>query len=222
MGNLYVLQVLLELRSNYSFPVRVHNFAFEKIEPPVVAQTQIVRVSDKTRVPLKERIYSSDYLGSYGFQSCNKVGELSLVRAPRKSPHGRQRGVNRCSNDGPGDVCAEPLDLERIVQERVAGIVQIIGDIEDRIYTQEIGQHEEVQMQRVVPDHEPVVCQPAERSRLLCNRNLLCAFDRDQRGKEMGNRTRATDPGQKRRDRNDPLAPDRHCKESPVICDNKL
>src|SRR5215218_5493184 len=222
MGNLYVLQVLLELRSSDSFPVRVHNIAFEKIEPPVIAQTQIVRVSDKTRVPLKERIYSSDYLGSYGFQSCNKVGELGLVRVPQESPHGRQRGVNRRSNDGPGDVCTEPLDIEGIVQERVARIVRVIGDIEDRIYAQEIGQHEEVEVQPVVPDHEPVVRQPPKRFRLLRDRNPLCAFDRDQGGEEMGDGTRATDPGQKGWDRNDPLAPDRHCKEPPVVCDNEL
>src|SRR5215207_5647457 len=102
MGNLYVLQVLLELRSNYSFPVRVHNFAFEKIEPPVVAQTQIVRVSDKTRVPLKERIYSSDYLGSYGFQSCKSVwpgssrssGISRLESTPRRSGNTKKY---RCS-----------------------------------------------------------------------------------------------------------------------------
>ena len=38
----------------------------------------------------------------------------------------------------------------------------------------------------------------------------------------MGDRTRATDPGQKGRDRNDPLAPDRRCEEPPVVRDDEL
>ena len=38
----------------------------------------------------------------------------------------------------------------------------------------------------------------------------------------MGNRTGATDPGEKGWNRNDSLAPDRCCKEPPVIRDNKL
>src|SRR5215203_5099339 len=77
-------------------------------------------------------------------------------------------------------------------------------------------------MQRMVPDHEPVICQPAKCFRLLCYRDPLRAFDRHQRAKEMGNRTRATDPGQKGWNRNDPLAPDRCCKEPPVVTDNEL
>src|SRR5215207_5055950 len=222
MGDLYVLQVVLELRSGDSFPVRVHNVAFEKIEPRIVAKTQIVRVPDKTCIPLKESIYSSEYLGSYGFQSCNKVRELRLVRFPQEPSHGRPRGVNRRSNDGVGDVCAEPLDVEGIVQESVAEIVWGIGNIENRIHAQDIGQHKEVQMQRMVPDHEPVICQPAKCFRLLCDRDPPCAFDRHQRSKEMRNRTRATDPGQKGWNRNDPLAPNCRCKEPPVVPDNKL
>src|SRR5215216_2556929 len=122
MGDLYVLQVVLELRSGDSFPVRVHNVAFEKIEPRIVAKTQIVRVPDKTCIPLKESIYSSEYLGSYGFQSCNKVRELCRLGIAQESPQGRQRGVNCRSDDGVGDVCAQPLDVEGIVQERVAEI----------------------------------------------------------------------------------------------------
>src|SRR5215216_4257480 len=122
MGDLYVLQVVLELRSGDSFPVRVHNVAFEKIEPRIVAQTQIVRVPDKTRIPLKESIYPSEYLGSYGFQSCNKVRELPRLGIPEGSSHGRQRSVNCRSDDSVGDVRTEPFDIKGIVQERVAEI----------------------------------------------------------------------------------------------------
>src|SRR5215212_9932807 len=92
----------------------------------------------------------------------------------------------------------------------------------DRIQTQNIRQHEKVQVQRVVPDHEPVICQLAKCFGLLRNRDPLCAFDRHQRGKEMRNRTRATDPGQKRRNRNDPLAPNRRCKKPPIVLNDKL
>src|SRR3712207_708241 len=38
----------------------------------------------------------------------------------------------------------------------------------------------------------------------------------------MGNRTRTTDPGQKRGNRNAPLAPGRRCEKPPVVRDNKL
>src|SRR5215207_11400487 len=127
MGDLYVLQVVLELRSGDSFPVRVHNVAFEKIEPRIVAETQIVRVPDKSCIPLKESIYSSEYLGSYGFQSYNKVRELCRLGIPEETPHGRQRRVTCRSNDGVGDVCAEPFNIEGIVQERVTEIVWVIG-----------------------------------------------------------------------------------------------
>src|SRR5918994_5075147 len=77
-------------------------------------------------------------------------------------------------------------------------------------------------MQPMVPYHEPVICQPAKCFRLLCNRDPLCAFDRHQRVKEMRNRTRATDPGQKGWNRLDPLAPNCRCKEPPVVPDTKL
>src|SRR5215211_4978410 len=77
-------------------------------------------------------------------------------------------------------------------------------------------------MKRVVPDHEPVVCQPAKRLGLLSDRDPLCALDRHQRRKEVGNRASAADPGQKGWNRSDPLAPDRRCKEPPVVTDNKL
>src|SRR5215208_6158463 len=77
-------------------------------------------------------------------------------------------------------------------------------------------------MQRMIPDHEPVIRQPAECFRLLRDRDPLCAFNRYQRGKEMGDRTRATDPGQKGWNRNDPLAPYRRCEEPPIISDDKL
>src|SRR5215208_171731 len=77
-------------------------------------------------------------------------------------------------------------------------------------------------MQRMIPDHEPVIGQPAKCFRLLRDRDPLCAFNRHQRGKEMGNRTRATDPRQKGWNRNDPFTPYRRCKESPVVPDNEL
>src|SRR3712207_5229330 len=77
-------------------------------------------------------------------------------------------------------------------------------------------------MQRMVPDHEPVICQPTKYFRLLCNRDFLCALDRHQGGKEVGNRTGATDPGQKGRNRDKSLAPDRRCKKPPVVRDNEL
>src|SRR5215212_573440 len=77
-------------------------------------------------------------------------------------------------------------------------------------------------MQRMIPDHEPVIRQPAKCFRLLRDRDPLCAFNRHQRGKEMGDRTRATDPGQKGWNRNDPLAPYRRCEEPSVVPDDKL
>src|SRR5215203_6587162 len=108
------------------------------------------------------------------------------------------------------------------MQERVAGIVGVVGNVEDRVNAKDVGQHEEVKMQRMVPDHKPVVCQPAKCLRLFRDRDPLCAFDRHQGGKEMGDGTRAADPGQKRWNRNNPPALYRNRKEPPVVTDNEL
>src|SRR5215210_5161363 len=77
-------------------------------------------------------------------------------------------------------------------------------------------------MQRMIPDHEPVIRQPAKCFRLLRDRDPLCAFYRYQRGEEMGDRTRATDPGQKGWYRNDPLAPYSRREEPAIVADDEL
>ena len=115
--------------------------------------------------------------------------------------------MDRSPDGGVADIRAEPLDVERIVQERVADIARVVGDVEDRVDAKDVWQHEEVEVQPVVPDHEPVIGQPAKRLRLLRYRDPLGAFDRHQGGEEMGDGTRATDPGQEGRHRNHPLAP---------------
>src|SRR5215208_2966762 len=112
VGDLYVLQVVLELRPDDPSPVRVHNVAFEEIEACIVAQAQIVRVPDEASIPLKESIYSPEHLRAYGFQSSKEVGEPRRIGSPQGSSHGWPRGVNRCSNGGVADICAEPLDVE--------------------------------------------------------------------------------------------------------------
>src|SRR5829696_5194329 len=134
MGDLHVMQVVLELRSSDPSPVRVHDVAFQEIEPRVVAQTQIVRVSDKTCVPLEVGLYSSKYLRSYRFQPGNKVREPCRLRNPQRSSHGRPRGMDCRSDDGVGDVCAETLDIEGIVQESVTEIVRVVGYVKDRVH----------------------------------------------------------------------------------------
>src|SRR5215208_6516310 len=222
MGDLHVLQVVRELRSGDPSPVRVHDVAFEEIEARIVAQTQIVCVSDEAGFPPQEGVHPPEYLRAYGLQTGDKVRELGRIRIPQKSTHGRPRGVNRRSDDGVADVCAESLDIEGIVQERVAEIPRVVGNVEDRVNAKDVGQHEEVKMQPVVSDHEPVIRQPAKRFRLLRDRDPLCAFDRHKRGEEMGDRTRATDPGQKGWNRNDPLALYRCRKEPPVVTYNEL
>src|ERR671910_289364 len=222
MGDLYVLQVVLELRSGEPSPVRVHNVAFEEIEASIVAQTQIVRVPDEASIPPEEGVYPPEYLRTYGFQASKKIRELCRVWIPEESPHGRPRSVNRRSNDCVADICAEPLDVEGIVQERVADIVWVVRDVEDGVNAKDIRQHEEVEVQPVVPDHEPVIGQPAKRLRQLRYRDPLGAFDRHQGGEEVGDGTRATDPGQEGRYRDDPLAPDRRRKEPAVVADDEL
>src|ERR671910_1230696 len=126
MGDLYVLQVVLELRSGEPSPVRVHDVAFEEIEAPVVAQTQIVRVPDEASIPPEEGVYPPEYLRAYGFQASKQVRELCRVWIPQEAPHGRPRGVDRSPDGGVTDVRAAPLDVEGIVQERVADIARIV------------------------------------------------------------------------------------------------
>src|SRR5215218_9906138 len=128
-----------------------------------------------------------------------------------------------CSPDGGvADIRAEPLDVERIVQERVADIVWVVGDVEDGVDAKDVWQHEEVEVQPVVPDHEPVIGQPAKRFRLLRDRDFLRALDRHQGGEEMGEGTRATNPGQEGWYSNHPLAPYSRRKEPPVVTDDEL
>src|ERR671911_324885 len=133
MGDLYVLQVVLELRSGEPSPVRVHDVAFEEIEASIVAQTQIVRVPDEASIPPEEGLYPPEYLRAYGFQASKKVRELCRVWNPEESPHGRPRSMDRSPDGGVANVRAEPLDIEGIVQERVADIVWVVGDVEDRV-----------------------------------------------------------------------------------------
>src|SRR5215203_5010291 len=148
MGDLDVLQVVRELRSIDPSTVRVNDVAFEEIEACLVAQAQVVRVPDEARVPLEEGLYTPDHLGSYGFQTCDEVGELRRVGSPQGAAHGRPRSVYRRSDGGAGDLRAEPLDVEGIVQEGVAGILRVIGDVEDGVHAQNVRKHEEVQVQR--------------------------------------------------------------------------
>src|ERR671912_1220138 len=222
MGNLHILQVVLELLRRDPSPVRVHDVAFEEIEASIVAQSQIIRVSGKSCIPLKERFNSSEYLRSYSFQASKKVRELCRVWISQESPHGRPRSMDRSPYGGVADVRAEPLDVEGIVQERVADVARIVGDVEDGVDAKDVWQHEEVEVQPVVPDHEPVIGQPAKRLRQLRYRDPLGAFDRHQGGEEMGDRTRATDPGQEGWNRNHPLAPYSRRKEPAVVADDEL
>src|SRR5215211_4335665 len=189
MGDLHVLQVVLELLRRDPSSIRVHDVAFEEIEASIVAQTQIVRVPDEASIPLEEGVYPPEYLRAYGFQASKKFRELCRLWIPEESPHGRPRSMDRSPDGGVADICAEPLDVEGIVQEGVAEIARVVGDVEDRVDAKDVGQHEEVEVQPVVPDHQPVVCQPAQRFRLLRYRDPLRALDRHKRGEEMGDGT---------------------------------
>src|ERR671910_3275650 len=147
MGDLYVLQVVLELRSGEPSPVRVHNVAFEEIEASIVAQTQIVRVPDEASIPPEEGVYPPEYLRAYGFQASKKVRELGRIGILQESPHGGPQGVDRSPDDSVADVCTEPLDIEGIVQERVAQIARVVREVEDRVEAKDVWQHEEVEVQ---------------------------------------------------------------------------
>src|SRR5829696_3083736 len=198
MGDLHVLQVVLEHLRRDPSPVRIHDVALEEIEASIVAQTQIVHVPDEASIPPEEGVYPPEYFRAYGFQASKKVRELCRVWIPEESPHGRPRGVDRSPDGGVTDVRAEPLDVEGIVQERVADIARVVGDVEDGVDAEDVWQHEEVEVQPVISDHEPVIRQPAQRFCLLRDLDPLCALDRHKRGEEMGDRTRATDPRQER------------------------
>src|SRR5215218_2898344 len=158
MGDLHVLQVVLELLRRDPSPVRVHDVAFEETETSIVAQTQIVRVPDEASIPPEEGVYPPEYLRAYGFQASKQVRELCRVWIPQEAPHSRPRGVDRSPEGGVTDVRAEPLDVEGIVQERMADIARVVGDVEDGVDAKDVWQHEEVEVQPVVPDHQPVVC----------------------------------------------------------------
>src|SRR5215211_719906 len=222
MGDLHVLQVVLELLRRNLSPVRIHDVALEEIEASIVAQTQIVRVPDEASIPPEEGVYPPEYLRAYVLQTGYELGKLGRVGISQESPHGRPRSMNRSSDGGVADVRAEPLDVEGIVQERVAEIAGVVGDVEDRVDAKDVWQHEEVEVQPVVPNHEPVVRQSAKRLRLLRYCDPLGAFDRHKRGEEMGDGTRATDPREEGWYCDDPLAPDRRRKEPAVVADDEL
>src|SRR5215208_2157987 len=126
MGNLHILQVVLELLSRDPSPVGVDDVALEEIEASIVAQTQIVCVPDEASIPPEEGVYPPEYLRAYGFQASKQVRELCRVWIPQEATHGRPRGVDRSPDGGVTDVRAEPLDVEGIVQERVADIARVV------------------------------------------------------------------------------------------------
>src|SRR5215207_123645 len=222
MGDLHVLQVVLELLRRDPSPVRIDNVAFEEIEACIVAQTQIVCVPDEASIPPEEGVYSSEHLRAYVLQTGDKIGELCRIGILEESADGRPRGVNRSPDNSVADLCTETLDLEGIVQERVADIVWVVRDVEDRVNTKDIRQHEEVEVQPVVPDHEPVIGQPAKRLGLLRERDPLGALDRHQGGEEMRDRARATDPGQKGWNRDHAPALYRGREKASVVRDDEL
>jgi hypothetical protein len=80
-----------------------------------------------------------------------------VVRGLREAADGRPGSVDRGSHGRVAYVRAEPLDVERVAQERVAVVVRIVRYVEDRIDSKHVGEDEEVQVQGVVPYHEPVV-----------------------------------------------------------------
>src|SRR5215207_6013459 len=86
MGNLHVLQVVIELLRRDPSPVRVHDVALEEIEAPVVAQSQIVRVPYEASIPPEEGVYPPEYLRAYGFQASKQVRELCRVWIPQEAP----------------------------------------------------------------------------------------------------------------------------------------
>src|SRR5829696_10356029 len=222
MGDLHVLQVVLELLRRNLSPVRIHDVAFEEIEACIVAQTQIVRVPDEASFPPEEGVYPPEYLRAYVLQTGYELGELGRVGISQEAPYGGPRSMDRSPDGGVADVRAEPLDVEGIVQERVADIARVVGDVEDGVDAKDVWQHEEVKVQPVIPDHEPVVRQPAKRLRLLRDRDPLGALDRHQGGEEMGDGTRATDPRQEGWYRDDPPAPYSRRKEPAVVADDEL
>ena len=130
-------------------------------------RAQVVRVPDEARIPLEEGLYPPESPAAVRLPDARSGQGTSPGRESSGIPHGRPRSVDRRSDGGVADVRAEPLDVEGIVQERVAGIARVVGDVEDGVHAKDVRQHEEVQVQRVVPDHEPVVRQPAQRLRLL-------------------------------------------------------
>jgi hypothetical protein len=131
--DLHVPQVVREPRSRDASSVRVNDVAFEEIEAYLVAQSEVVRVPDEACIPPEEGLDTPDHLRPYGFQARDEIGDLRRVGDPQETPHSWQRSVYRRSGDGAGYIGAEPLDVEGVVQERVAGVIWNIGNIEDRI-----------------------------------------------------------------------------------------
>src|SRR5829696_3298577 len=68
MGDLYVVQVVVEPRAGDPPTVRVDNVAFEKIEARIVAESQIVRVPYEARFPPEEGL---DPLSTWGRMASN-------------------------------------------------------------------------------------------------------------------------------------------------------
>jgi hypothetical protein len=79
MGDLYVVQVVVEPRVGDPPTVRVDNVAFEKIEARIVAESQIVRVPYEARFLPEEGLDPPEYLGSHGLKTRDKVGERRRI-----------------------------------------------------------------------------------------------------------------------------------------------
>ncbi len=150
----------------------------------------------------------------------SQPGELRLVRVSQEASHGRQWGVDRRVGYGVVLMSVPSRLISKESRRSVwPGVFRVVRDVEDRIHAENVREDEEVQVQRVVPDHEPVVCQPAEGLCLLRDPYPLRVLDRHQGGEEVGHRARAADPGQKRRYGDHPLAPGGHREEPAVVRD---
>ncbi len=133
--------------------VGVDDFAFDEIEAIGVSEGQIVGVSGEGGVPVVEEFDAADDLGTDSFETLDQVGELGGIGEFEEAADGGKGGVNGSAGDDGGEVGAELFDVEGVMEELVAEIVMVFGNVENGVDTENIGHGEEIEMEGVVADH---------------------------------------------------------------------
>jgi len=189
-----VLEVFGKLALGDAVTLARDDVAVEETEHPVRHEGHVVRLAVEMERLLLEQLDAPQHRGPCGLELLHGLVDPGLVREVQEPAHGRIHGVDRASGDELGEVVPGRLDLEAVVQHLVLDRIVLV-ELEERVLPK-CPHREQVQVQRVVADIEPVHREVPEHHRLRARRDAEGVFGRLDGAQDVRVRARAADPGE--------------------------